>query len=244
MRSISFTITIALLAGFYFAVKDYPTPEKAEPFHAEILRQVDTLPDNLGEWRTTERPEPPAAARQLLRPNALLTRRLEKMDTNLDARLIIVQTKDSRDMGGHYPPECYPNSGWQETKPWPAAATMRIGSIDVPYQVYTFKQSTFRGDKAIKIYCFFAIPGSGFKTDIKDVRRAAEDYRVRPFGCAQIQVLMDAGMPEDISNRIFVELVSPLEPLLKDLSSDPLAVVQRVESQPIVPATTEQKATP
>lgn len=228
MRSISFTISIALLAAFYFATRDYPTAEKAEPYHAHILSRVESVPDMLGDWRTVDRPQPPPAAQQLLRPNSLLTRRLVKDDTAMNARLIVVQTKDSRDMGGHYPPVCYPSSGWQIDGAWPPPGEVTIPGIarPVPYQVYTFKQRAFPRDRRIKIYGFFAIPDNGFRTDIKSVRKAAEDYRVRPFGCAQIQVIVDADTPEDLGERIFVELLTPIAPLLNDLSGHPESALQ------------------
>jgi hypothetical protein len=132
-------------------------------------------------------------------------------------------------MGGHYPPVCYPSSGWQVDGTWPAPREVQVPGISrpVPYQIYTFKQRAFPRDRRIKIYGFFAIPDSGFRTDIKSVRKAAEDYRVRPFGCAQIQVIVDADTPEDAGERIFVELMSEITPLLKDLSGNPESALQK-----------------
>lgn len=227
MRSISLTISVALLAAFYFTTRDYPTAEKADPYHTHILQAVEGTPDMLGKWRLVKKEEPPAAAQQLLRPNALLARYMVKDDTNTWARLIVVQTRDSRDMGGHYPPVCYPSSGWERDAEWPASKTVTVGDMQIPYQVYTFKQRAFPRDRRTKIYGFFAIPDSGFRTDIKSVRKAAEDYRVRPFGCAQIQVIVDADTPEDAGERIFVELMSEITPLLNDLSGNPESALQK-----------------
>lgn len=231
MRSISFTISVGLLAAFYSVTRGYPTADSAVPYHTHILASIDGVPDQIGPWNTIDRPQPPPAAQQLLRPNALLTRQLKRKDGNneYNARLIVVQTKDSRDMGGHYPPVCYPSSGWQPDTEWPAPKTVKVMGMDVPYQIYTFKQRAFPRDRRIKIYGLFAIPDGGFRTDIKSVRKAAEDYRVRPFGCAQIQVIVDADTPDDLGERIFVELMTEIAPLLKDLSGSPESALNRAE---------------
>ena len=59
-----------------------------------------------------EKWEMPPEAVKLLKPNVKLGRHYESLkDSRKQADLMIVQCKSPNDMSGHYPPNCYPQSG-------------------------------------------------------------------------------------------------------------------------------------
>lgn len=247
MRGISLTLTVCVLSAFWFATKDLPTADSAGPFHAKVGKEILDLPTTLGNWTLAEKVEPPPAAQQLLRPNALTARIMRNSATGKQATLIVVQCRDARDMAGHYPPNCYPAHGWQwRNEPLPAESIsitsgVTTGESDIaahasdggtnareplriPYQVYDFKRvgGVIR-EKRIRIFSFFAIPGTGLVPDIKSVKQAAEDYRVRPYGAAQIQVIVDGYEQDSDSKAIFEDVMKECGSLLHVLSDDPLS---------------------
>jgi len=223
MRVATISITCLLLGAFYVQTRDYPTASTAAPYHGRVAAMVKDLPEELGDWYVVSTPEVPPAAQKLLRPNALLSRIVRNKRTNTEATLVLVQCGDTRDMGGHYPPVCYPAAGWTiEVNPPEPARPMEVAGRAMPVQIYAFRQRSFPTDKSIRIYSFFVIPGQGFVTDIKSVRGAAEDYRVRPYGAAQVQVLFDSRVPPAESDAAFVDLLANLSPLLDALSDVPL----------------------
>jgi hypothetical protein len=230
MRGISMTLTLIVLAGFYLATKDQPTADSAAPHHAQLAKAVEQLPDRLlgneGEWVVIDRPPVPPAAQQLLRPNALTARVLRNEKLGAQASFIVVQCRDSRDMAGHYPPNCYPAHGWKWQEKVGAPSSVQVThagkAITVPYQLYRFRQPGFPRERQIKIYSFFAIPGRGLVPDIGAVRKAAEDYRVRPYGAAQIQVIFDGGVEDAECKALFADLMGAAGELVGTLSRDPL----------------------
>ena len=243
MRGISLTLTVCVLSAYWFATKDLPTADSAGPFHGDVAKHILAMPDAMGNWTVVDKPEPPPAAQQLLRPNALTARVLKNNVTGKQATLIVVQCKDARDMAGHYPPNCYPAHGWQwGSEPLPAESiSISFGESDIaaretggektareplriPYQIYDFKRvgGVIR-EKRIRIFSFFAIPGRGLVPDIKSVKQAAEDYRVRPYGAAQIQVIVDGYEQDSDSKAIFEDVMKECGSLLHVLSDDPLS---------------------
>jgi hypothetical protein len=219
MRYVTLSISLLMLAGYWFQTHDNPSAGSAEPFHARIVREVQALPEQAGTWSVIDKPQPPAAAQQLLRPNALMARVYRDATTSQTAQLLLVQCRDIRDMAGHWPPNCYPNSGWKKAYEGAGEVrTMQVDGLSVPARIYEFTQRSFDNERRIRIFCFFTIPGRGFITDLAQVRGAAEDYRLRPFGAAQVQVLVDADMSSERSETVFKELLTPLTPLLRDLA--------------------------
>ena len=58
--------------------------------------------------------EVPPEAQELLRPNAIFSRRFQRPG-EIGVHVLVVHCSDARDMIGHYPPICYPSSGWVST---------------------------------------------------------------------------------------------------------------------------------
>ena len=210
---LAFACTMAMA----WEVHRRPTPADAAPFHAAAADAIRALPMKFGDWEGVEVPVP-QAAQSLLKPNALLSRSFKNSSTGERASLVLVQCKDTRDMGGHYPPICYPGQGWVEDGPQQQVA-IAVGGRAINTIRYEFRRESFDRVRRLVVYNFFAIPGQGLPTDMKSVRAAGEDYTARPFGAAQLQVVLDGQRPLEREKAIVAELLGPLDSVVDLLSN-------------------------
>src|SRR3954466_15155977 len=106
-RYIPAYLTVALLLGLSAETLRRPRPGDAEPYHTRVkaAREQFAVPEN---W-TFEDHDLPDGAIALLKPNATLFRQFK---SPRPFQFLFIQCRDARDMGGHYPPVCYPASGW------------------------------------------------------------------------------------------------------------------------------------
>lgn len=213
-------VALMMLLGLWAQGRLYAAAADATPFHARAREAIESIPDRIGDWYGTK-VEVPRSARALLRPNALFSMRYRNARTGQIASLVVVQTEDARDMAGHYPPNCYPGQGWQFSRD-PVRRRIDVGSgVELPVIEYTFEMEEFNNSVEIVIYNFFMLPGVGVVPDMADVRRAASDYRMRPFGAAQIQVLVDSSMPPSERDAVFKMFMQPLLPVIGLLQEGP-----------------------
>lgn len=212
MTYLSPLAALALLAGLHAQILAQPSPQDSEPYHARLRQLIADIPLRIGPWEGVDAAVPPAA-RALLRPNALLSRRYRHDQAPLSANLILVQCRDTRDMSGHYPPNCYPAHGW-ESQGEPRPRTIAVGGHEFPVTEYRFARHEFGASTHIAIYNFFVLPAVGAVPDMAGVRRAAGDYRARSYGAAQVQIVMDASVPAADREAVARSLLEPLLPVL------------------------------
>ncbi len=194
-----------------------PSAGDAEPFHAAAAEAIKAIPTEFGDWVATEIPVP-QSAQALLKPNALLSRGLSNRATGEQMSLVLVQCRDTRDMAGHYPPICYPGQGWIEQEER-REVELSIGSRSVKAMRYGFIRSGFDRERTLVVYNFFAVPGQGTPKDMDTIRRAASDYAARPFGAAQIQVVLPRPLDPPEERRLVESALDPLSAVV-DLLSD------------------------
>jgi hypothetical protein len=219
LRWWSLFITLCVLVAVYAEARGHPTPESAEPFHARIRELAAEFPMHVGHWTGTDQKTPPEA-QKLLKPNAQFARRFRSTKFNTWATVVMVQCKDARDMAGHYPPVCYPAHGWE--KLFGKQGTLLNKTIrgrTVPVMMYDFRQGGFGQERTIRIYNFFVVPGKGTAGTIEEVRAAGEDYRIRPFGAAQVQLMVDPEASAESTDAAFEELIGPMMPLIEALGA-------------------------
>jgi hypothetical protein len=224
-------LTLAAIVMCYLSTRDYPDASKAAPFHDEIATQTTLLPDKFGDWLVIDKPKPPPAAQQLLRPNAIVTLRLRRESDGLGMTFILVQCRDARDMAGHYPPNCYPAHGWTRTPTQGAIQSLAVNSWTIPVEEYEFGQASFDADRAIRIFNFFILPGTGFVSDKPAVDRAAENYRMRPFGAAQVQLVFDAALSREQAAIAATEVLGSFSMLIEKLKVDPTGTRQPTKGE-------------
>jgi len=193
----------------------FPDAADAEPYHEAVLSLVDEAPKTFGPWDS--RPvDLPASAIQLLKPNATLSRKFHDKKGRRRAELLIVQCKDARDLGGHWPPNCYKTSGFTQT-----AQQSRDWSVDgvaLPGIEYTFEKATSHGEIKQVVANFLILPGVGYVPDMDSVRTAGADYTRRHFGAAQVQVITPASYTPQQREQIFIELVGAHLPLIRGIA--------------------------
>jgi hypothetical protein len=216
---------LGILGGIVAEQKTHLAPKDAEPYHARAKAALESIPSSPGLWTSTAK-ELPAAAVKLLRPNASFCRTYQLREAGsqqwwqrytVDA--LIVQCRDSRDMVGHYPESCYPQSGWATVSK--RMRIWQVGDLVIPGTEYQFERFTGSRSELAVVYNFLIVPGRGIVPDIEGVNRAAEDYQRRYFGAAQVQIYMAnelASAAERQRDEIFYslmkELVGPVKVLL------------------------------
>jgi hypothetical protein len=193
--------------------------ERAAPFHEHVRQAVEAIPFQIGTWEGVDSKIPEAAG-QLLRPNALFARAYRDTTNGEWAKVVVVHCKDTRDMSGHFPPNCYPGNGWTQVS-GPILQTLHIWDRDVPIAEYRFTLQEVRGTLDWCIYDFFVLPTAGFVTSMNQIQKASGDYRTRPYGAAQVQVIMDASLSSQDRERILRTMLDPLRPVIEQLQLNP-----------------------
>lgn len=210
-------LSLVLVGGLYAQMRSYAVQDDTRPFHAEVKAAIEQVPTIWGSWEGTE-VKPPEAAGQLLRPNAMLSRSYREASTGRWARLIIIHCRDSRDMGGHYPPNCYRGSGWTQ-RDKPTIFEGEFWGRPVPIAEYRFTRTELNAAIDWTIYDFFVLPSGRLVTSMDEIYAASSDYRARPYGAAQIQVIVDSSLPEAERRAILAEMLSPLDQVMKKLQA-------------------------
>ena len=177
-------------------------PNHVRPDPAALVRQVavadavEAAPYQIGRWLGTDIPVPRSAV-ELLRPNAILSRRFRRVEGGHSVTVLVVHCMDIRDMGGHYPPVCYPSAGWSKADDLASGeASLEFGGRRLPVAVYAFRriQDGIR-ESRIRIYNFFVLPDGRVTTDIDELRARSERLALSAQGVAQIQILTVIEMP-------------------------------------------------
>ena len=164
-----------------------------DAYHEHVAEVIDAIPEKYQGWTSRDVPLPQSAT-SLLNPNAIIAREYIHMERGVVATLMIVQCKDSRDMGGHYPPVCYPANGWLKDTDAPEFG--RVDGQDL--RIYGFNRVVGKADRSMTIYSLFALPTGVLTGSMKDVRRLSANYTYRKYGAAQLQVLINGDiLPED-----------------------------------------------
>jgi hypothetical protein len=216
----------ALLIGMVAESSSRVTPTDAAAYHKRAKTAVESIPMHIGTWSARDEAIPREAI-AILRPNVIRCWKYVDNDTTNPrcydrwASLLVDQCKDARGMSGHYPPNCYRNSGeeliYQEPRDW------RVNGMTITGMEYHFRQTTATASTRTAVYNFLIvpspIPGKGIYRDITGVDKAAEDYQQRFFGAAQFQVVMDADLSQPERDEIFTTLMEPCVPVIKTLMS-------------------------
>lgn len=191
-------------------------PDDASPYHARVREAAEQLPYNIGPWLGTDSPVPPTAV-ELLRPNVIVSRQYQDVRTGRTASLLIVQCEDARDLIGHYPPVCYPAHGWSGRSAVPAER--QVDGRPVAVTEYTFTSARIDRNGDLRIDNFMVLPDGRMCRDMDGVETAAQDYRRKFFGAAQVQVITNSEWSNSDRAELFGQLVGAADPLLREIRS-------------------------
>ena len=249
-----------MLFALWIHQGSYEPLEGYDGYHARCREAVAAMPLEVGGWIGREAAVPQPAL-DLLNPNALRHIRFTDYSTQSllegperRVSLLIVQCRLARDMQGHYPPRSYPAQGARllaaEARTWRVSDS--DGEMTIPGMEYQFLEPDGSGTRDLPagllategytlgrrrvVLSFLIVPGRGPVADMKALNDAAEDYRQRHRGAAQVQVVFDPSwaLPDRTARDVIAaELLGAALPTLRVL----------VDTEPRMrdrPATTHQ----
>jgi hypothetical protein len=212
----------ALLIGMVAESSTRIQPADAEPYHSRAKMALESIPMQIGSW-SGEVGEVPRQAVKLLHPNFIQEWKFSDNNTAAPhwrdrwASLLVDQCRDARDMNGHWPPNCYVNTGeeltYSEPRDW------QVDGLVITGMEYHFLKTSATESTRTAVYNFLIVPGTGICRDMAAVRKAAEDYQRRYYGAAQFQLLMNADLPQQERDEIFTTLMQPCVPVIRTLMS-------------------------
>lgn len=197
-----------------------PKAADAQPYHAAVVEAADKTPilaDNLKPLPQ----EIPDGSLELLRPNVSRAVKYTDAQTGVTGQFLLIQSKDARDLSGHYPPRCYPNVyGYTEvdrqTRQW------QIDDLTIHGIEYTFAESDEPDAPRWVVMHYFALPGGGTTGKLLEMRAAAADYLRRHHGAAQVQLLFsEAAATTEQRDEMFVRVMRSQTPLLRAILAGP-----------------------
>ncbi len=216
---LAFVLVLVLPMVFPNHVRPDPT---ALARQVAVAEAVEAAPYQIGHWLGTDIPVLRSAV-ELLRPNAILSRRYRRVEGGYSVSLLVVHCMDIRDMGGHYPPNCYPSAGWSVADdPASGEVSLEFGGRRVPAAVYGFRriQDGIR-ESRVRIFNFFVLPDGAVTADIGELRSRSERMALSAQGVAQIQILTAMAMPPVEAVAAANEFLEGMDDLLTSLGVVP-----------------------
>ena len=183
-------LSLVVLAGMSRALPNRSQFDpQAQIRQAEVAAAVQEVPRLIGSWVGEDEQVSPQA-QELLRPNSLLSRTYRRPGAPR-IHVLLVHCSDARDMIGHYPPVCYPSSGWIAVPPeGPDTDAISFAGGAFPVRVYRFRRLRDQGrDEQIRIFSAFVLPDGTITHLIDDVNQQSQRLAVSVQGVAQLQVV-------------------------------------------------------
>ncbi len=185
----------------------------SEAYLAAVADGIGAIPYRIGRWIGAD-VEAQAPAVRLLKPNKLLQRRFMSDSGEEGFSLLVVHCSDVRDMQGHYPPMCYPASGWTLDATTPADFAM--GAISTPCRIYSLSRLRDGAEQQMTILNFFVVPSQteSLAPDMGALNRAAASLTRSGLGAAQVQLIMAGDVAPDRILKLMEEIAPSLEPAI------------------------------
>jgi hypothetical protein len=120
-----------------------------------------------------------------------------------DLTVILVHCSDARDMGGHYPPICYRQIGWNLDLERIARPSVGCDYLRDPQMtVYRFRRTDSRGQREdMTILNGFILPDGRTSADFLDRNPIATPSLRASRGLAQVQLVFGSDLPEEEAVR-------------------------------------------
>lgn len=223
-RAAPWTTALVLASSLGATAWMRPASPEVGPYFDRVAERVHGVPYTLGTWVGRDAEVVPAA-RELLRPNAIVQRRYSRLEDGAWFDVILVHCGDVRDMQGHYPPVCYPAAGWEIDGGTPTVAG--IGDRGVPATEYRAVWPHDRTVPPVRIVLMFAMPGDGvqFAREMGALRAAARTSARAEMGVLQVQVLTPTTMDERTRRELLPQVWRMLEPVVREVAGGPNADV-------------------
>lgn len=215
-------IAVAVLIGLFTTDAMHLRPGDAGDYHQRVAAAVEDVPYVLGDWIGRDVPVPTQAT-ELLKPNALLSRQYLNTRTGQRVSLLLVHTLDARDLIGHYPPECYPASGWTITDrqaiTLPAADAPNVDGERLEVAHYAFAMENFAGRRHLEVFNLMVLPTGEYSIGMAGLSGVSGDYRVRHFGAAALQLVFVDPLSPEQQTEVWQLFFEALQPPLRTIQS-------------------------
>ena len=207
---------VMLLAGIGLQQLSYAEPEDAAPYHRKVAAAMQKVPEQIGPWVSSSI-KVPRSAKEILKPNVIISRRYHNPRTGESVNLMFSQCKEARDMAGHYPPRCYPGNGYtkREVKDY----RWTVDGLDIPVRAYRFTRSVDGQRQQMWNLNFLLLPDGEMTRLMSRVRAAAADYRSHFFGAAQIQLIFHGDTELSQRKSVFKRFVRAMKPAIETIRS-------------------------
>jgi hypothetical protein len=205
-----------LLAGTIWRL-NVPSDEDMSRYHSALELVAHGFPPHIEGWRARN-VELPRAAMSLLKPTISLSRQYVREADGINCTFLLIHCRDARDLLGHYPPNCYPGSGWSVDKTSDITVNTPDGSA-VNGRLYQFKRPWMDGGSSLLVYHFFYTPDGATSPDMKTVQRVVGDRMMRPRGAAQVQVVMDEMTSPETRRQLIESMIQIHRPLMDAIAS-------------------------
>ncbi|MFG0257226.1 MAG: exosortase-associated EpsI family protein [Phycisphaerales bacterium JB043] len=196
-------------------------PEGADEYHERVRLAIESIPYSItdpvaGTTWVGRNVEVTPAAEKLLQPNKIMQRQYQDLETGRSFSLLLVHCKDVRDMVGHYPPNCYPASGWTQRSSIENAVALGEQQLAAREYRYTRLDDAYV-ESTLIVRNFFLLPYAGRARVVGDYDALVSASRGRQrtaLGAAQVQILGGVGMDEQERQRITELFVRMIEPVI------------------------------
>lgn len=182
---------------------------------AEIAGALGSVPLIIGSWAGSDVPVPTEAV-QILRPNAILSRRYSRIGGPESVLLAIIHCGDVRDMLGHYPPICYPANGW--TNDAEQSRVLRLEGHEGrrwPLRFYRFTRADrSAGQRVMCVLNAFILPDGRLATEVDMLEERAVKKAMSRQGVAQLQFVFEIESSPEACAEVAQDILSELPPAL------------------------------
>ena len=182
--------------------------------HVQVREEINAIPEKLGRWIMYEDVKLPTGALEILTPNAHMSRIFQRIGKgkSVFATVMVIHCSDVRDMSNHYPPICYPRSGWTLLKDGTTDWTTSDGfGLQIMGRTYTFGRLEGNGlDRFITVADTFILPDGVTTRDMGDLLHVASQYRNSIEGVAQIQIYFEGDYRNEDSKEVLALMIDEL----------------------------------
>jgi Protein of unknown function (DUF3485) len=203
-------------------------PADTSEYHRQVRDAAAQIPLRFGNWTGTDVPLDYDVTRAL-HPNVMICRDYRQAGTGQEVWLLLVQCENAVDLGGHYPPICYPNIGYTLTSTEPR--TWQCGTLRVSGADFTFSHDGSDSASAITVSSFMELPDGTTTSDMEQVFIAGAEMQTRYYGAAEAQLLFAADVPRAQRDQTISEFLSAMRGTIQAIGSRanraPIAAVSR-----------------
>ncbi|MDZ4755833.1 MAG: exosortase-associated EpsI family protein [Phycisphaerae bacterium] len=171
---------------------------------------MESVPTRIGDWIGID-VAVPTEATEILNANALLSREYSEIGGRSipnKVTMALIHCRDVRDMNGHWPLNCYPQSGWSIDKVVDRVDVPGPNDVTYPFAWCRFTIADGTGAlRSMSVLYAFVLPDGRLETDMRSLGATSTRRRDSAKGVAQFQFVFYADVPAESCARVAHELM-------------------------------------